>query len=48
MADRNRSLEFGLFLSLCETRWQQFGQFLDDFLNDFLYDFLCENFNFLY
>jgi len=38
-----------------ETRWQRFGQFLndflDDFLNDFLYEnlnFLCENLNFLY
>jgi len=27
-----------------ETRWQRFGQFLNDFLNDFLY----ENHNFLY
>jgi len=33
-----------------ETRWQRFGQFLNNFLNDFLYeilDFLYENFNFL-
>jgi len=38
-----------------KTRWQQFGQFLNDFLkdfeSDFLYEklnFLCENLNFLY
>jgi len=28
-----------------ETRWQRFGQFLNDFLNDFFNDFLN---NFLY
>jgi len=27
-----------------ETRWEQFGQFLNDFLDDFLY----ENLHFLY
>ena len=34
-----------------ETRWQRFGQFLNDFLNDFLdknLNFLYENLNFLY
>jgi len=34
-----------------ETRWQRFGQFLNEFLNDFLcanLDFLYENHNFLY
>jgi len=31
-----------------ETRWQRFGQFLNDFLNDFLYDFPYENLNFPY
>jgi len=34
-----------------ETRWQRFGQFLDEFLNDFLcenLDFLYENLNFLH
>jgi len=31
-----------------ETRWQRFGQFLDDFLNDFCDDFLYENLNFPY
>jgi len=31
-----------------ETRWQQFGQFLNDFLNDFLDDFFYENLDFLY
>jgi len=31
-----------------ETRWQQFGQFLNDFLNDGLNDFLYENLNFLH
>ena len=40
------------------SRWQRFGQFLNDFFNDFLYeninflyenhDFLYENLNFLY
>jgi len=30
-----------------ETRWQRFGQFLNDFLNDFLNGFLHENLNFL-
>jgi len=33
-----------------ESRWQRFGQFLNDFLNDILYeilDFLYENLNFL-
>jgi len=33
----------GFFQCALETRWQQFGQFLNDVLNDFLY----ENFNFL-
>jgi len=34
-----------------ETRWQRFGQLLDDFFNDFLNEnlnFLYENLNFFY
>ena len=33
-----------------ETRWQRFGQFLNDFVNGFLHEnlnFLSENLNFL-
>ena len=36
----------GILHCALETRWQRFGQFLNDFLNDFLYenlDFLFEN-----
>jgi len=33
-------LEFGWFLALClKTRWQRFGQFLNDLLRDFTLDF---------
>jgi len=31
-----------------ETRWQRFGQFLDDFLNDFLNELINNFFNFIY
>jgi len=31
-----------------ETRWQQFGQFLNDFLDDFLDTLLYKNLNILY
>jgi len=50
----------GVLHCALETRWQRFGQFLNDFLNDFLYasenlnfpyefvNYLCENLNFLH
>jgi len=38
----------GFLHCVLETRWQRFGQFLNDFLNDFLNNFLYEIFNFLY
>jgi len=40
----------GFLQCALETRWQRYGQFLNDFLNDssFPNDFLYENLNFFY